>query len=63
MSWRMASKSVLMSPSWLATVRSSSNSFAANSLCVVTMCRSRTKARITKTLIWTACGLFNTLSP
>ncbi len=32
------------------------------SLCAVTMCRRRTKARITNTLICTACELFSTFA-
>ena len=49
-------------PSWLATICPSSASFPANSLCVVTTWRSLTKARMTNTLIWTACGLLSTLA-
>jgi hypothetical protein len=61
-SCRMASKRDLMHPSRLTTFRSSSLSLAANSFCVMIVCLTRTKARITKTLMLIAWELFNTFA-
>jgi hypothetical protein len=36
--------------------------FGSQFLWLMIICRNRTKARTTKTLIWTACGLFSTLA-